>query len=205
MWSDAGWPELLAEADVQTTRFALPGHDESPLEPDAPPADVMASISSAEGAGDILIGFSAGATLALRSAAADPDRFRSVVLLGFGDGMWTSPANKAQYADQVRDGDDAGPRMLRRMAAAAGNNIESVARFISVDPGPPSYESLARITGTVLIVLGANDPAGPADQVARALPNARVVTLPGVDHFRTPTEPGAMAAVLAYLMPGRPS
>jgi len=48
-------------------------------------------------------------------------------------------------------------------------------------------------------VLGEGDSAGPADALLAALPDARLALLPHVDHYRTPSTPSAMAAVLAFL------
>ena len=61
---------------------------------------------------------------------------------------------------------------------------------------------LARITTHVLVVLGDQDPAGtltPGDGLVAALPDARLVTLRGVDHFGTPADVRCMQAVLGFL------
>jgi pimeloyl-ACP methyl ester carboxylesterase len=51
----------------------------------------------------------------------------------------------------------------------------------------------------VLVVLGDQDPAGPGDRLVAALPDARLVTLRGVDHFGTPSDVRCMQAVLGFL------
>src|SRR4029077_8526920 len=43
------------------------------------------------------------------------------------------------------------------------------------------------------------DPAGPGDGLVAALPDARLVTLRGVDHFGTPGDVRCMQAVLDFL------
>ena len=66
----------------------------------------------------------------------------------------------------------------------------------------PGHGDLARITTHVLIVLGDQDPAGtltPGDGLVAALPDARLVTLRGVDHFGTPGDVRCMQAVLGFL------
>ena len=53
----------------------------------------------------------------------------------------------------------------------------------------------------MLVVLGDQDPAGmtPGDGLVAALPDARLVTLRGVDHFGTPADVRCMQAVLGFL------
>ena len=46
---------------------------------------------------------------------------------------------------------------------------------------------------------GRPDFAGPADPLMDALPDARLVTLKGVDHLRTPTDFGFIDAALGFL------
>jgi pimeloyl-ACP methyl ester carboxylesterase len=60
-------------------------------------------------------------------------------------------------------------------------------------------EGLARITCPVLVVLGDQDFAGPADPLMERLPTAELVTLRGVDHFATPKDFGFIDAALGFL------
>jgi pimeloyl-ACP methyl ester carboxylesterase len=60
-------------------------------------------------------------------------------------------------------------------------------------------EALAAVTMPVLVVLGDADFAGPADPLLERLPDARLVTLPGVDHFATPRAFGFLDAALEFL------
>ena len=66
-------------------------------------------------------------------------------------------------------------------------------------PKPAGPDDLARITARVLVVLGDQDPAPPGDGLVAALPDARLVTLRGVDHFGTPADVRCMQAVLGFL------
>jgi hypothetical protein len=52
------------------------------------------------------------------------------------------------------------------------------------------------------VVLGSRDFAAPADRLLAALPDARFVSLPGVDHFATPADFGAIDAVVRFLTEG---
>jgi pimeloyl-ACP methyl ester carboxylesterase len=60
-------------------------------------------------------------------------------------------------------------------------------------------EALAAVDVPVLVVLGDRDFAGPPDPLVDALPNARLVTLRGVDHFATPKNMGFLDAALEFL------
>ena len=65
--------------------------------------------------------------------------------------------------------------------------------------GPFTDERLAAVTCPVLVVIGDNDFAGPADELAAALPDARLIVLRNVDHFATPESFGFIDAALGFL------
>jgi pimeloyl-ACP methyl ester carboxylesterase len=60
-------------------------------------------------------------------------------------------------------------------------------------------ERLATLTCPVLVVLGDRDFAGPAEPLVEALPDARLVTLRGTDHFGTPKDFRFIDAALEFL------
>jgi pimeloyl-ACP methyl ester carboxylesterase len=67
-------------------------------------------------------------------------------------------------------------------------------------PHPPlAATDLGRVTAPVLVVLGDQDFAGPADPLVDALPDATLRTLRGVDHFSTPKDFGFVDAALEFL------
>jgi hypothetical protein len=51
----------------------------------------------------------------------------------------------------------------------------------------------------VLVALGDKDFSSPADRLAAELPRAKLVSLKGVDHFRTPESFDFIDAVLEFL------
>jgi pimeloyl-ACP methyl ester carboxylesterase len=51
----------------------------------------------------------------------------------------------------------------------------------------------------VLVVLGERDMHPTAGALVAAIPNATLVTLPGVDHFATPGDFGAIDAAIGFL------
>ena len=67
---------------------------------------------------------------------------------------------------------------------------------------PLELVQLSALRLPILVVLGERDFAGPADRLMTALPDARLVSLPGVDHFATPADFGAIDAVVRFLDEG---
>jgi len=200
-WTDAGWPDLLADIGIEAVTFELPGHGASPLPPDTPSDEVEQALLDAAPDADILIGFSAGAMLSLRAAVARPERVARIVLMGMGDGMWTSGGFDG-LADRLATSEDEHDTLFRTMAHNAGNDIASIATYLRGIPGPPPYAQLAVVTAPTLVVLGDRDTLAPADRLLEALPDARLALLPGVDHVRTPESSAAMGAVLDFLAEG---
>ena len=91
------------------------------------------------------------------------------------------------------------PGTFRRLADGPGNDRAALIAFLRRPQRPLTPADLARITTQVLVVLGDQDPAGPGDGLVAALPDARLVTLRGVDHFGTPADVRCMQAVLGFL------
>ena len=202
-WERTGWPYLLEDLGIAPVMVSLPGHIGSLLPADALLDDAVGAVLSAAPAADILIGFSAGAALALHAALAAPQRITTLVLLGIGDGFWGEPAVKRDIAERLRSGeDDAFTRLMRGMVSAAGNDLGSISRYIETAPGPPPLATVGSIAARTLLVCGADDAAGPATTIAEALPRATVVEPIGVDHVRTTSAPATMAAVARFLGSG---
>jgi len=58
---------------------------------------------------------------------------------------------------------------------------------------------LAKVTCPVLVVIGDRDPAGPAEPLVAALPDARLRVLPGVDHFAAPSDTRCVQAAVEFV------
>jgi pimeloyl-ACP methyl ester carboxylesterase len=85
-------------------------------------------------------------------------------------------------------------------AARSGSDPRDLARILRHRWPPLTPEALGRVTLPVLVLVGERDvTAGPAEPLADALPDARAVTLPGLDHFATPKAFGAIDAAFAFL------
>jgi len=199
-WERNGWLELLEDADIAAALFPLPGHAGSPLPAAAPLASVVEALLDNARDSTILIGFSAGATLALHAALAAEGRITTLVLLGLGDKFWSDGPAKPDTAERMRQGAaDSFTRLMTATATSAGNTLEDVATFIESAHSPPPLAGLGAISARTLIICGAADATGPVTRLASALPKAKVLSPAGLDHFRTASSREVMAAVLRFL------
>jgi pimeloyl-ACP methyl ester carboxylesterase len=86
-----------------------------------------------------------------------------------------------------------------RFAMSEGNDPLALAaclRRASVNFEPADLATLHR---PVLVVLGDRDFAGPADPLVEALPDARHLSIRGLDHFGTPKDFRFVEAALGFL------
>jgi len=203
-WRQPGWLDLLADCGRETVAVDLPGHGTSPR-PAAPAGyhNIEAHVAAAVEGREPLdaIGFSVGAHVLLRLAADQPQRFRRLALLGIGRGVLT-PADPELIITALTgdpDPENVPGMVFRRLADGLGNDRDALIAFLRRPQRPLTEADLTRITTHVLVVLGDKDPAGPGDGLVAALPDARLVTLRGVDHFGTPGDVRCMQAVFDFL------
>lgn len=203
-WRRPGWLDLLADAGRETIAVDLPGHGQAPR-PASPVGypSVEDHVAAAITGYELLdaIGFSAGAQVLLRLAAAQPRRFRRLALLGIGDGVFgrNDPEPIVAALEDTTDPENRTGVVFRRLADGLGNDRDALIAFLRRPQSPLAAGDLAGISCPVLVVLGDGDPAGPGDALVAAMPDARLVTLRGVDHFGTPGDVRCMQAVLDFL------
>jgi pimeloyl-ACP methyl ester carboxylesterase len=203
-WRHPGWLDLLADCGRETIAIDLPGHGTAPKPADpASYQKVEAHVAAAVEGREPLdaIGFSAGAHVLLRLAADQPGTFRRLALLGIGRGV-LEPADPEPIVAALAgepDPENVAGMVFRRLADGPGNDRAALIAFLRRPQRPLTPADLARVTAQVLVVLGDQDPAGPGDGLVAALPDARLVTLRGVDHFGTPADVRCMQAVLGFL------
>lgn len=202
-WVHNGWVDLLADEGREVIGIDLLGHGEAP-KPTDPEAysDLGARVRDALPDEPVdAIGFSLGAKTLLQVAAADPSRFRSLIVAGVGSNLFERGDHRA-VVEAVRSGDDGGDPGLRYFTGLAeipGNDREALAACMSNGGGGVSAEQLGAIACPVLVVLGDQDFTAPADPLVDALPDATYVELARTDHAKTPKSFAFIDAALDFL------
>jgi len=154
-WREPGWADLLRDEGRQVIGVDLLGHGQAarPRDPAAYSSLEQSIITTMPGTGQVdAVGFSLGAQLLLRAAAAAP-----------------------------------------------GNDRAALAACLRRPHSPLTEAEVAAVRARVLVVLGDRDFAGPADRLVAALPDVRLVALPGIDHFGTLRDFRFVQAALDFL------
>ncbi|MBV9659803.1 MAG: alpha/beta fold hydrolase [Acidimicrobiales bacterium] len=205
-WREPGWVDVLEEEGHQVIGVDLLGHGEAP-KPTDPEAyreleRCVEIVLPSPGRVDA-VGFSLGGQLLLRVAAANPHRFRRLVIGGVGDSVFSTrdPESVARAIDagQAGESDHESAGAMARFAQAPGNDPAALAACMRRPQSRLTEEELAGVTVPVLLVLGDRDFSGPPDRLLSALPDARLVTLAGADHFGTPKDFRFLDAAVDFL------
>ena len=201
-WRQTGWVDILSDFDCSAPELDLPGHGASsgPTDPEAY-GRVEEEVFESLPAGPLTaVGFSAGADLLLRMAIAHPGRFERIALLGLGDNVFErrDASTLADALESEDEPEDVVTRLFYRLAESAGNDPRALSAFIRRDRPAIREEDLATVTCPVLVVLGDRDMTTSAARLVAALPSASLVTLPGVDHFATPSDFRAIDATMRF-------
>jgi pimeloyl-ACP methyl ester carboxylesterase len=203
-WRAPGWVDLLADASRPVIPVDLLGHGtaDAPHDP-AKYAHLETSIEQALPDEPVdAIGFSLGALLLLRLAARSPERFGRLVLIGVGENAFrTDDAHSALASAFERGGEpeDVQMRLFVQLARTAGNDPLAMAACVRRPSDPFAPADAANVTCPTLVIIGDRDFAGPPEPLVDALPDAQLVVLKGVDHFRTPVEFECIDAALEFV------
>jgi pimeloyl-ACP methyl ester carboxylesterase len=197
--------DLLAEAGRQVIAVDLLGHGTAakPHDPEAYQDLEQCVERVLPGQPVDAIGFSMGAQLLLAVASKMPSRFSRLVVGGVGANVFSQ--DDAELVAQAVERGDGGAadasvaRAFAQFATAPGNDPAALAACLRGRRSRLQPEQLAAVTCPVLVVLGDRDFAGPADPLLEALPDARLVSLRGADHFGTPKDFRFLDAALGFL------
>ena len=210
-WQQSGFSALLEDAGRDVIGVDLLGHGSAP-KPDRPEAyaDLTLRIEEALPPEPVdAVGFSLGALTLLRLAVRVPERFSRLVLAGIGRNVFDRDLSGAERIaeglEAVRAGAELGSleqmvRLFVQYAQQPGNDLDALTAIMKRPSGPDlDRAALSRVVCPVLVVVGENDYVYPADEFADSFPDGRCVTLPRVDHFRTPEDFGFFDATLEFL------
>jgi len=212
MW--AGQVEALAPAN-RLILWDLRGHgrSDSPedaglYDPEACVAD-MAALLDAEGIERAVVGgLSLGGYLSLAFHLRHPERVRALMLFDCGPGFRRDEPREAwnertrQRSGRIAAGD---ARALSELEPDGHGDLAGVARaarWMMLHHDASVLESLPSVRAPTLVLVGEHDAPfrGAADYMARKIPNAEQVVLPGAGHTANFDNPAAFnAAVSAFL------
>lgn len=210
-WKKPGIDALLEDVGREVMGIDLLGHGTSdkPQDP-AAYAELgrwfLGRIEPVDGPVDA-VGFSLGALTLLDALVHSPGRFGKVILAGIGDGVFDQEASgrHSRIVDALEgrgDSDDTFAQMFVQYAGQPGNDLAALTAIMK-RPARSGHSpgDLSRIDNEVLVVIGDKDFTAPADRLAGAFPNGRLVVLKNTDHFATTESFAFIDALLEFLAP----
>ncbi|HVZ68861.1 MAG TPA: alpha/beta hydrolase [Rhizomicrobium sp.] len=211
-WKRLGWYGAFERKNIRFIAPDMRGHGES-SKPHDPSAyvreklvgDVLGLLDHLDiGKADIL-GFSMGTRIAMGLALAEPKRVDLLILGGVGGKLFDPPlaGNPMAAAMEAENIDDISEPLLksfRQFADEQGEDRLALAALTRATYQPFTREVVAQIPHETLVVAGSRDAlAGDPGELARAMPNAKAVTLPGCDHFSAISHALFKASVFDFL------
>ncbi|MCG2841937.1 alpha/beta hydrolase [Sandaracinobacter sp. RS1-74] len=209
-WVRYGTAKRLADAGYRLILPDFRGHggSDTPADPEAWPADVLAQDIEALiaqlnlGTDFVLGGYSLGARTSLRLLARGL-RPRALMLGGMGLAGITGGSERGQWFIRMIEGRGTWARGTAEFTAEAfmKASIENPDAIVHLLQGQQSTAeaTLAGLALPTLVVCGADDrDNGSAPDLAARIPGARYVEIPG-NHMSAVTRPELGEAMLAFL------
>jgi pimeloyl-ACP methyl ester carboxylesterase len=205
-WQAPGFAALLEDAGREVIGVDLLGHGDAPKPHDVEAyTDLTRRIEEAlPASGQVdAVGFSMGAITLLELAGRRPERFHRLVVAGIGASLFVDDPERHEAIIAAVEGrgdpGDIGSAVFAHYAQQPGNDPVALAAILKRPRRVWHPDDLAPVTCPTLVVIGDRDFAGPGEPLAEALPDARLVTLRGVDHFATPESFGFIDSALEFL------
>jgi pimeloyl-ACP methyl ester carboxylesterase len=211
-WRRLGWYGAFERKNIRFIAPDMRGHGESskPHEPQAYAreklvGDVFALLDHLNIAKADVMGFSMGTRIAMGAALADPKRVDLLILGGIGGKLFEpplagNPMAAAMEAEKIDDICEPLLKSFRQFADKQGEDRLALAALTRAPSAAFTREMVSQIANETLVVAGSRDVlAGDPGELARAMPNAKSVTLPGCDHFSAIAHALFKASVFDFL------
>ena len=211
-WRRLGWYGAFERKNIRFIAPDMRGHGESskPHEPQAYTreklvGDIFALLDHLDIAKADVMGFSMGTRIAMGMALADPQRVDLLILGGIGGRLFEpplagNPMAAAMEAEKIDDISEPLLKSFRQFADEQGEDRLALAALTRAPTSPFTREMVSQVANETLVVAGSRDVlAGDPGELARAMPNAKSVTLPGCDHFSAIAHALFKASVFDFL------
>jgi pimeloyl-ACP methyl ester carboxylesterase len=212
-WRGPGWYDTLTKAGRQIIAFDVRGHGES----DKP--HVAEAYDEAELAADVerlldhlghqqvdVMGYSMGGFITLRVLHDMPDRVRRAIVAGVGENYYgrgrleTDTIAAGLRARDLSEVADKVARTFRAFAEQGKNDLEALALCMTRQRHSFTAAEFDGLDVPTLIVVGEKDViTGPPGALAEAIPDVRVVIVPGRDHMSSVGDKVFKQAVIEFL------
>jgi len=211
-WVQPAWVATLTRAGRRVVALDNRGHGQSTKLYD--PAeyhttkmagDVQALMDDLGLARADVMGYSMGARICAFLAVQAPERVRSAVLGGLGSHLIDKVGLPESIADALEapsmdDVTDPQGRTFRAFAEQTKSDLRALAACIRGSRQTLMREQVASIRVPVLVAVGTKDVvAGSAHELAKLIPVARALDIPGRDHMLAVGDKVFKAGVLDFL------
>ena len=216
-WVRTGWIEALTPIR-RVVALDCRGHGESdkPYDPEAYAGDAMSNdvirlMDHLEIENADLFGYSMGGGISLRLLSNHPKRFTSGVLGGVGNVFARSRSGRPGVSDAMLAKDaskisNPSAKGFRVFAEANKSDLKALSAYQQARRTPLGGATLDQISVPVLIVNGEADAlVGSPDELAAAIPGARLVMVPDRDHLTVVPDQRFKDAVIGFLNEGSPA
>jgi pimeloyl-ACP methyl ester carboxylesterase len=152
-----------------------------------------------------VMGYSMGARIAVFLALAHPARVRSLILAGMGINLvrsmvGTGPIARALEAPSMDDVTNDTARSFRAFAESTGSDLPALAACMRGPREKIMPEALATISIPTLVAVGTEDViGGSGPDLAKLIPGAQLLDIPGRDHMRAVGDARFKQGVLDFL------